>query len=78
MWDLTIHLSWGPTSLLAHCSVSDFDIIFNGLSPQLANIIHLDRLWMIENFMDQNFTFLWSLYLDFGEGEDEIIRTFVF
>ena len=39
MWDLTIHPSWGPASLLAHYPVSASDTICNSPSPLLSNII---------------------------------------
>ena len=44
MWNLTIYLSWGPESQLAHCPVSGFDTICNSPSLLLAYIIYFGSL----------------------------------
>ena len=51
MWDLTIHPTWGPTSLLAHRTRTDSDTICNNPSPPLVNTVCFGLLCIVVSLM---------------------------
>ena len=51
---LTIRLHWGQASLLAHRLVSSSDIICNGSSPPLTNIVCFGPLRIVVSLMILN------------------------